>query len=174
MLGLDQGSAATLPAHASTALVARRGDDDCVVAALATALRLDYEHAASVLGFGLLPDNGRAHLPPGRGLSLNQVAGPLFAMGIAAVHLIAQESPAVSGDPLAASVFYPSTRIRDLLQGHQAIIETAHLVATPQGDRMQMHALGWDGHTLVDDSGRSPTGDKSYPLWGALVFVPYS
>lgn len=162
MLSLENTHAPSLPPFAFGAgpAVRQRGDGDCLIAAIATALSKTYEEAAALLGMSL----NDAQAIDACGIALPEAVIPLMSCGWLPVLISIAGHPLMVHPTGARRINLPIfDDVLPLLQGRRAIIVkevgTANLANAS-------HAMASDGERVYD-----PGNGAAYSL-DRIPFVP--
>lgn len=120
----------------------RRKHGDCAVTAIARALSVPYERAASMVGV-VLDEDGTPQIEES-GLAINQMIPHLWKNGIAGVHLVSSahvRSRDVPNLPSPAAVL-------DMCRGYKAIVgPICFCLSSVEAD----HWFAFDGDQIVED-----------------------
>jgi len=144
-------------------IVHQRTDEDCAIAALATAARRSYEEAAQALG---CPCNGTTGLPsivPGRGIHYMELPAALIRIGLAGSIVASNHGVTAAAGPSPLYGISPE-ELRDMIAGRPAVLVTL------EPDRGRFHAVAWTGRAAIDcRDGSVPS--EVVPLLCAIIIT---
>jgi hypothetical protein len=141
----------------------REGEDDCVLASLATILEITYEQAAIIVGVKLRHDG----LPLTGDLSFGELAAPLFRRGISIIHFFSKDHPALNARS-SPTLMPTSTEIASLMKGHVGLVGAPIEI----GGKVVGHSFAWDGERLFDcRNGMHNFQPPLGTIWEAIVLA---
>lgn len=132
----------------------RAGSDDCGIAACATVTGLSYEALVEAVGFS----------SKGRGVSMLELAAPLFSLGFALCPLVPHGAKLASGSMLRLA---EADAIKALIRDRDAVL------IVEAGDASGLHAIAYCKGRVIDCGlGEIDLTLDEVPLQAAVLLYP--